>query len=63
MYRQGTKTEDGDMVFTHNVMLEGPSRIMCKPVHPLKGVQNTNLTEWFQLIKGVKSLKVINGDK
>jgi len=40
---------------SRSLMVEGPSRIMCKPCYPLQGIiKNPNLTEIFTAIKGAK---------
>ena len=51
---------DGEIQSTivRHLMVEGPSRIMCKPVFPLTGtIRNPNLTEIFNQVQGPKPKK------
>ena len=43
---------DGDKAgqIAHQVMLDGPSNVLCKPVFPLRGIMGPDLSRWFQLM-------------
>jgi phage nucleotide-binding protein len=48
-----------ETVINRHLMVEGPNRVMCKPVYPLSGtICNPNLTELFSQVKGDKQLRL-----
>ena len=52
VFKREVEDESGERVILHQTMLEGPSRIMCKPCGTLRGVVETDVTEWIREISG-----------
>jgi hypothetical protein len=48
--RDKTDEKTGERQVTHGVMLEGPSRYLVKPCHPLTGIVQGPITEWFKVL-------------
>jgi hypothetical protein len=53
VYRREEKI-DKSTKFHHRIMFEGPTRVLCKPCAPIKGVVEADLKEIFKLIRGSK---------
>ena len=55
LYTAQQQTKEGDDLVTttaRHLMVEGPSRILCKPTYPLNGtIENPNLTKIFKQIR------------
>jgi hypothetical protein len=45
------KHDNGSPVIEHLVMLEGPSRFVCKPCGPVTGIRTATIGEWYQDIE------------
>jgi hypothetical protein len=56
VYKREVEDEAGDRVILHQTMLEGPSRIMCKPCGSLGGIVDTDVTEWIRQISGEEAI-------
>ena len=44
------KTDDGRPVIEHLIMLEGPSRFVCKPCGPIAGIRSATIGDWYDEI-------------
>jgi hypothetical protein len=42
------KEDDGRAVIEHLIMLEGPSRFVCKPCGPITGIRPATIGEWYE---------------
>jgi hypothetical protein len=56
VYKREVEDEGGERVILHQTMLEGPSRIMCKPCGSLGGIVDTDVTEWIRQISGEEAI-------
>lgn len=68
MAKKETTDEEGKNQTLHRALLSGGERYMTKPCHPLSGVSEVNLSEWFSSIIGevsqtTKTKKNSKGDK
>ena len=52
VYRREEKGEKGSK-FHHRIMFEGPTKVLCKPCAPIKGVVDADLKPIFKAIKGI----------
>lgn len=60
LFKRAVATEDGEQTVSRKIMLEGPSRFLCKPCEPLKGIKDVNLTEWVEEFVDSNSTKKSN---
>jgi hypothetical protein len=47
LFKRQAQDDDGNNVVLHQAMLDGPTRYTCKPVHPVTGVMEPRLDQWF----------------
>jgi len=52
LFKRQMQGDDGKTVIQHQAMLDGPTRYTCKPVHPITGVVEPRLDQWFAAICG-----------
>jgi hypothetical protein len=52
VHKREVEDEDGGKVILRRTMLEGPSRVLCKPCGSLGGIVESDITEWFREISG-----------
>lgn len=58
LYTSQETVKENETKTVRSLMVEGPSRVMCKPTYPLTGsIKDPNLTNLFNLIKQPKSEK------
>ena len=53
MFKRQTADDDGNQTVIHQAMLDGPSRFTVKPCHPIAGVMEPNVGEWFATLQNL----------
>ena len=46
VFKKEGKDSDGNRAIEHRIMLDGPSRYLCKPCYPLGGIREPDLAVW-----------------
>jgi len=52
VFKREVENEGGEKEILHRIMVEGPSRILCKPCAPLTGIVEGDMSDWIQQIAG-----------
>jgi len=52
MFKRVTTDADGNRKVIHQAMFDGPSKYIVKPCHPVAGIMDTNVGEWFEALRG-----------
>ena len=52
LFKRATQDADGKDVVVHRAMLEGPSNYTTKPCHPVTGVVEPRVDNWFAALAG-----------
>jgi hypothetical protein len=53
VFKREVENEEGEKEILHRVMVEGPSRILCKPCAPLTGVLEGDMSNWIDQIAAI----------
>jgi hypothetical protein len=61
LYKRQVQDDNGQTVIAHQAMLDGPSRYTCKPVHPVTGVVEPRLDEWYATLAATPTPDPDNG--
>ena len=57
MVKKETVAEDGERAVLHRAMLSGGQNYITKPAHPMSGVLEVNISDWFNTIIDSKKAK------
>ena len=52
VHKREVETQEGGKEILRRTMLEGPSRVLCKPCGSLGGIVESNVTDWIRVISG-----------
>jgi len=56
-FKRESQDSEGKRQIEHKIMLDGPSRFVCKPCGPLTGIRDPNLSDWFTVLNESLSTK------
>ena len=52
VHKREVETQEGGKEILRRTMLEGPSRVLCKPCGSLGGIVESNVTDWIRTLSG-----------